>query len=99
MGSCKCHFCGKENTLFVLADLLLPKGESVCMDCYNVGKLALNTAWRSIKFEENYDNKPWTYTVYKVDAFGNKLECYEKTFKRRGNAFRYMRELAKLYID
>lgn len=97
-GICKCHFCGKDNTLFVLSSIFLPKGEAVCNNCYNAGRMALDLCKKSIKFDYNYNNeKP--FKVYKVDAFGRKLEIYEREFKREVNAFNYARKLAKLYID
>jgi hypothetical protein len=95
---CRCHFCGATNTTMMLASIFLPAGESVCGNCYKVGRMALDNCQRSIKFDENHDEeKP--YKVYKVDAFGHKLEVYERGFKRWHNAVNYARKLAKLYID
>ena len=96
---CKCHFCGETGKLFVLSSIFLPVGEAVCNDCYNVGRLALDNCNHSIRLEEHHEEKPYTFEVYKVDAFGHKLDCYKRVFKREGNAFRYMRKLAKLYLD
>lgn len=97
MSECKCHFCGESSGIKILASVYLPVGESVCMDCYSIGRMALDNC-SAIKFDTIYDDDGKAlYIVYKTTVWG---DIYlERAFIRRGNAFRYLRKLAEFYLD